>query len=100
MRTQPMSSEMLCSGSLVPRANSVEPPPMSSVRNGARLAGSPAVAPANASAASAPPDSNSGALPTARRTRSKNSSRFFASRAALVPVTRTRRVACCTSMAP
>ena len=87
-RTHPMSHDRAPSASVVPTTNSVEPPPMSTTRNGPSLGSRSAVAPAKARCASAMPDNNSGRNPTMASAASKNSSRLPASRAAEVAVIR------------
>ena len=92
-----MSTERSASGSWVPRTSSVDPPPMSTTRNGPGSS-SPTVAPVNDSRASSSPVSSSGAKPSTSVASRKNSSRFAASRAALVAVARVR-VTWCASIA-
>ncbi len=88
-RTLPIGVEMEASGCSVPTANSVDPPPMSSTRNGAG-ASSPWVAPRNDRAASRSPVMTSSSEPACARTAASSSSRFEASRTAAVAETRIR----------
>ena len=92
-RTQPMSTERAArTPSPSPSTNSVEPPPMSTTRNGGRAAArraprgasSEAVAPRKDSSASSRPVTTSGACPRVPRTMSSKSPRLAASRVALV----------------
>ena len=75
-RTHPMSIERDASTSVVPTMNSVEPPPMSTTRNGPSAGSSSAVAPRNDSSASCSPESSSGRTPMIASAASKNSSRL------------------------
>ena len=67
-----------------PITNSVEPPPISTTKNGAIASGRPLVAPVKESFASSSPLITSGATPKRALTPSINKSRFFASLVALV----------------
>ena len=89
MRTHPRFSEMLLSGSPLPKANSVEPPPMSSVTNGPRSAHDRGW---RRQRRAPPRPHRTGARARADRCAhgSKKSARLAASRAALVPVMRRR----------
>ena len=88
-RTLPIGVEMEASGRSVPTANSVDPPPMSSTRNGA-AASSRSVAPRNDRAASRSPAMTSKSEPACVRTATSSSSRLEASRTAAVAETRMR----------
>ena len=88
-RTQPMSQDSTPSARVVPTTNSVDPPPMSRIRNGPSAGSRSAVAPANERRPSSSPGSSSGRTPSAASAASKNSSRLAASRAADVAVART-----------
>ena len=75
-------------GSVGPTASSVEPPPMSTTRNGPVDGSRPAIAPANERRASSTPRQQLGLDADARRRRRRRtSSRFAASRAADVATT-------------
>ena len=89
IRTQPMSTLVRCVGCPDPSTNSVDPPPMSTTRKGARApAGMPVVAPANDSAPSSAPLMTSGSTPRMSRTPATNSARLDTSREAEVATNR------------
>ena len=94
MRTQPMFTEMSALGWLLPSTNSVEPPPMSTTKNGPCDTSTPNVAPRNDNSASSSPGNSSGRVPSARSAPSKNTWLLAASRAALVAAARVRTTAC------
>ncbi len=85
-----MSVDSDPSGLVDPKANSVDPPPRSTTRNGPSAGSRSDVAPAKDRAASSSPDSSSGATPTAACAGPKKSWRLAASRAAEVAVMRMR----------
>jgi len=92
-RTHPTSSETAATGEVVPSTSSVEPPPMSTTRNGPGCRpASTLVAPLKDSRASSSPPITSGCTPTAARTPSTNSCRFCASREAEVATNLMRSV--------
>ena len=82
-RTLPMSVLMAAAGAASPSTNSVLPPPMSKTRNGASSPGSVRVAPRKEAAASSSPVRTLG-RPDGSRAGPNRSSRFAASRTALV----------------
>ena len=75
---------MAAATSLSPRTNSVEPPPISTTKNGASDAGSSFVAPRKESRASSSPLITSGSIPSRLLTPEVKISRFVASLVALV----------------
>ena len=95
IRTQPMSRLIaplirFCPRCRLPITNSVEPPPMSTTRNGPVAGSSSPTAPAKDSSASSSPVITSGCWPSVEVTISTKSPRFAASLVAEVATIRTR----------
>ena len=84
IRTHPIFTLFANSTLSVPRTNSVEPPPISTTKNGPSARRSSCVAPLKESAASSVPGITSGSIPRISFTPSINICRLEASRVALV----------------
>ncbi|CAB4956594.1 unannotated protein [freshwater metagenome] len=84
IRTQPIFTLFADSTFSAPKTNSVEPPPISTTRNGPPIPLSSFVAPMKERAASSAPGITSGSIPKISRTPSINTWRLRASRVALV----------------
>ncbi|CAB4819494.1 unannotated protein [freshwater metagenome] len=84
IRTQPILTLFANSTFSLPKTNSVDPPPISTTKNGPSLWDNSLVAPINESAASCSPGITSTSTPRIFLTPLVNNSRLLASRVALV----------------